>query len=217
VLRPLHYIQVLHALHILPEIIGHSFIKGGFFMQKKKFFTIRALVMAAMFVTLSIVFARMFSIRVSEGLRLSFGQTPIILAGILLGPWWGLIVGVLADITGFMVAPMGAYIPGLTLTSGLIGLIPGLIYKYVIKKNVTWALIVSIAIDMLIVNGLLATFFLALVYSKRTFEAWLIARMPVELVMIVVQVVVCLILAKSLQPVLYSRQSAALPPSENTV
>lgn len=176
-------------------------------MQKKKLFTLRALVMAAMFVALSIVFARMFSIRVSEGLRLSFGQTPIILAGILLGPWWGLIVGVLADVAGFMIAPMGAYIPGLTLVSGLIGLIPGLIYKYVIKKNVTWAIIVSVAIDMLIVNGLLATFFLALVYSKRTFEAWLIARMPVELVMIVVQVVVCLALAKALKPVLYSRQN----------
>jgi ECF transporter S component (folate family) len=184
-------------------------------MQKKKLFTLKALVMAAMFVALSIVFARMFSIRVSEGLRLSFGQTPIILAGILLGPWWGLIVGVVADVTGFMIAPMGAYIPGLTLTSGLIGLIPGLIYKYVIKNNITWALIVSVVIDMLIVNGLLATFFLALVYSKRTFEAWLIARMPVELVMIVVQVVICLALAKALRPILYSReQNIQLPADE---
>lgn len=182
-------------------------------MQKKKFFTLRSLVMAAMFVTLSIVFARMFSIRVSEALRLSFGQTPIILAGILLGPWWGLIVGIVADVTGFMVAPMGAYIPGLTLVSGLIGFIPGLIYKYIIKNNVTWALIVSIVIDMLIVNGLLATFFLAMVYSKRTFEAWLIARMPVELAMIVVQVVVCIALAKALKPILYSRDNDELKPA----
>ena len=69
---------------------------------------------------------------------------------------------------------------------------------------------------MLIVNGLLATFFLALVYSKRTFEAWLIARMPVELVMIVVQVVVCLALAKALKPVLYSRQNDEPAPIEDT-
>ena len=100
------------------------YMKGDFIMQKKKFFNTRDLVLASLFIALSIVFARLFSIRISEGLRLSFGQTPIILAGILLGPVWGLIVGALADVVGFAVAPMGAYIPGLTLTSALVGLIP---------------------------------------------------------------------------------------------
>lgn len=171
-------------------------------MQQKKFFNTRDLVMASIFIALSVVFARLFSIRISEGLRLSFGQTPIILAGILLGPVWGLIVGALADVSGFMIAPMGAYIPGLTLTSALVGLIPGLIHKYVFKKNMTLAIVVSVIIDMLLVNGLLATFFLSLVYSKRSFGAWFVARMPVELIMTVVQSVICSLLVVALRPVL---------------
>ena len=175
-------------------------------MTKKKFFNTRDLVIASIFIALSVVFARMFGIRVSEGLRLSFGQTPIILAGIILGPIWGLLVGALADLVGFMAAPLGAYIPGLTLTSALIGFIPGLIYKYVFKKNVTLAIIVSVMIDMLLVNGLLATFFLSLVYSKRTFEVWFAARIYVELIMIVVQSVICSLLVVALKPVIFKNK-----------
>ena len=76
-----------------------------------------------------------------------------IMAGLLLGPVWGMLVGALADGVGFLVAPMGAYIPGLTLTSALIGLIPGLIRKYVFKKSIVPAVIVAVIIDMLLVNS----------------------------------------------------------------
>ncbi len=183
-------------------------------MQKKKFFNTRDLVMASIFIALSVVFARLFSIKISEGLRLSFGQTPIILAGLILGPVWGMLVGGLADITGFLVAPLGAYIPGLTLTSALVGLIPGLIRKYVFKKNMPLAVIVSVVIDMLLVNGLLATYFLALVYSKRTFSAWFAARIPVELTMCIVQSVVCSLIAVGAQPVLSSMYNRRLKKSE---
>ena len=172
-------------------------------MQKKKFFNTRYLVMAALFIALSIVFARLFSIRVSEGLRISFGDTPIIMAGLLLGPIWGMIVGIMADIVGFIVAPLGTYIPGLTLTSALIGLIPGLLVKYVFKKNIAVVVIVAVLIDMLLVNGLLKTWFLALVYSKRTFNAWLIARVPVELVMCVVHPLVITPLTIILKKTIY--------------
>ncbi len=172
-------------------------------MQKKKFFNTRDLVLASLFIALSIVFARLFGIKISDGLRLSFGQTPIILSGILLGPIWGLIVGALADVVGFAVAPLGAYIPGLTLTSALVGFIPGLIYKYVFKKNMAIAIVVSVIIDMLLVNGLLATWFLSLVYSKRSFMVWLSTRIPVELVMCVVHPLVIIPLAAALKKTVY--------------
>ncbi|MBN2879302.1 MAG: folate family ECF transporter S component [Clostridia bacterium] len=172
-------------------------------MQKKKFFNTRDLILASLFVALSIVFARMFSIPVSEGLRLSFGDTPIIMAGLLLGPVWGMLVGALADGVGFLIAPMGAYIPGLTLTSALIGLIPGLIRKYVFKKSIVPAVILAVVIDMLLVNGLLKTWFLALVFSKRTFKAWFLARIPVEGAMVIIQSVVCTLLSTALLKTVY--------------
>ena len=179
-------------------------------MQKKKFFNTRDLVVASLFIALSIVFARLFSIRVSEGLRLSFGQTPIILSGILLGPVWGLIVGALADVVGFVVAPMGAYIPGLTLTSALVGLIPGLIYRYIFKKNMILAIVVSVIIDMLLVNGLLATWFLSMVYSKRSFMVWFSTRIPVELVMCVVQSLVTISLGVALKKTVYKSDTGRM-------
>lgn len=173
-------------------------------MNKKKFFNTRDLVLASMFIALSVLFKLAFSIPVSEGLILSFKQTPIILAGIVLGPIWGLVVGALADVIGFFAKPMGfSYLPTFTVVSALIGLIPGLMYRYVFKKKLLLAVVVSVVIDMLLVNGLLATYFLALVYSMRSFGGWLSARMPVEVIMSVVQSVICILIVKAAKPVLF--------------
>lgn len=164
-------------------------------MNKK--FSTRNLVLAGLLIALSIVFSRLFSIRVSEGLRLSFGQTPIIISGLLLGPIWGLCVGALADVTGYIINPMGAYLPGLTLCSAMVGLVPGLIKTKVIKNKTNLAIMISAAIVCLIINGLFATYFLSLAYSSRGFVGWLVARMPVEVVMTVVQSVVCIAIVAS--------------------
>ncbi|MEX1376540.1 MAG: folate family ECF transporter S component [Eubacteriales bacterium] len=180
-------------------------------MKKKNFFKLRDLVTASLFIALSIVFTRMFSIKLSDTIRLSFGQTPIILAGILLGPIWGLLVGMLSDVTGFLLAPLGAYIPGLTLVAGLVGFIPGIYKKYLFKNHIELAIIVSVIVDMLIVNGLLATFFLSLVYSKRTFMAWFASRIWIEAIMVVVQSIVCTIIAKILIKNIFIENIQPLP------
>lgn len=185
-------------------------------MNTKFFFNTRDLVLASLFIALSVVFSRMFGIQVSEGLRISFAQTPIILAGVILGPIWGFAVGVIADVTGFMITPMGAFLPGITLSSGLIGLIPGLISKYVFKKNLTVVILFSVLIDMLIVNGLLTTYWLSLAFGSRTFAGWFSARIVFELGMCVVNFAVCTLIVQSLKTVLFERKAEKIKELETT-
>lgn len=91
------------------------------------------LVYASLLTALSIVATRLLSIRIPfagvEALRIGFGPLPIILSGIWLGPFWGLLVGIAADLIGFALQPVGAYLPVITLVSGMRGLLPALIVR----------------------------------------------------------------------------------------
>ena len=95
---------------------------------------IRNISLAGLFVALSIVFARFFAGDILIGgtsvLRISFGPVPIYLSGMLLGPVYGAITGILADALGYLVKPLGPYFPGFTLNGALTGLIPALLVKY---------------------------------------------------------------------------------------
>ena len=60
---------------------------------------------------------------------LKFNGFPIVLSGFLLGPIGGFWCGALADIVAFMLKPGGAYNPLFTITSGLTGMMPVLVYQ----------------------------------------------------------------------------------------
>ena len=75
-----------------------------------------------------------------QNIRLGFGEIPVILSGIMLGPVYGAITGALADLIGYPFNPMGPYFPGFTLSSALTGLLPGLMSLLFRKK---WTLAVT--------------------------------------------------------------------------
>ena len=87
----------------------------------------------SLLVALSIILARFLSLRISiggvEGIRIGFSDFPLILTGILFGPWWGALAGITADIIGYLLSPMGPYMPHFTLTSGLKGFLPGISFN----------------------------------------------------------------------------------------
>ncbi len=60
---------------------------------------------------------------------LKFNGFPIILSGFLLGPTGGFWCGALSDILAFMLKPGGPYLPFFTVTSGITGLLPVLLYQ----------------------------------------------------------------------------------------
>ena len=101
--------------------------KGGAFLISR----VSKISLAGLFVATSIIMARFFAGDILIGglsvLRISFGQVPIFISGILLGPVYGAITGALADVLGYLVKPLGPYFPGFTINGALGGLIPGLL------------------------------------------------------------------------------------------
>lgn len=107
--------------------------------MNKKLINTKALVGASLLTAISIILTRVFSIMVPlaglPALRIEFGMLPLIITGILYGPFWGGLAGIIADLIGVMINPMGAYFPGFTLSSMLWGALPGILYSLVKKNN----------------------------------------------------------------------------------
>jgi ECF transporter S component (folate family) len=148
---------------------------------------------AGMFIALSIILTRFFSQMIYIGgiqtIRLSFGEIPLMLSGIVLGPVYGAVCGALADLIGFPFNPQGSYFPGFTLTAAMAGFLPGLMAKLV-KKKWTWLnLTIIIAFTTLITSIFLNTLWLNIMMGKA-FIALLPPRIIASLITIPVYAVV---------------------------
>ena len=118
---------------------------------------INKLVLASLFIALSIILKLSFEIYLTPDLRINFTTIPIILSGVALGPIWGFAVGVLSDILNFIIKPAGPGIhPGLTFVTGLTGLIPGLVVYFNRKttKKINYSLLNIINFVILIIGGI---------------------------------------------------------------
>lgn len=89
---------------------------------------LRKIVTAGLLIALNIVLTRFMSFVIAGHIRIGFGLLPTHIAGYLLGPLGGFAVGAGADLLGVMINSFGQTPhPGMTLSSGLQGLIPGLL------------------------------------------------------------------------------------------
>jgi ECF transporter S component (folate family) len=89
---------------------------------------LRTLTLCALLVAMSIVFSRVLTI--STGfVRFNLGGLPVVLAGVLLGPGAGFAAGAVADILGGLLAGY-AINPLITLGAAVVGLVPGLVWRY---------------------------------------------------------------------------------------
>jgi len=149
--------------------------------------------LSGMFIALSVVFTRFFSQMIIIGgiqtVRLSFGDLPLMLSGMVLGPTYGAITGALADLIGFPLNPQGTYFPGFTLTAALSGFIPGLMGK-LLKRDWTWAyLTLTVSVTILITSLLLNSLWLNIMYGQA-FAVLLPPRIIAALILIPVYVLV---------------------------
>jgi ECF transporter S component (folate family) len=154
---------------------------------------------AGMFIALNIILTRFFSymfyIGGLQAIRLSFGEIPLMLGGIVLGPVYGAITGALADLIGYPVNPQGPYFPGFTLTAAMAGLLPGLMSKLV-KKEWTWlSLSIVVSITTIITSLLLNTLWLNIMLGKA-FIALLPPRIIASAILIPIYVIVIKLLLK---------------------
>ncbi|MBO4360583.1 MAG: folate family ECF transporter S component [Eubacteriaceae bacterium] len=137
--------------------------------SSKKGLSTRQLVIAALFVALALV-VKPFEIYILPVARFSFVSVPIIMAGIILGPFWGAGVGVIVDILGLVLMDKSgmAMNPILTLASAMIGFVPGLVFarsgknetasraKYNIYNVVCYLGLLLVVTAILLVNGTLS-------------------------------------------------------------
>ncbi len=91
-----------------------------------------ALVFCALLAAMTMIFKR-FAVFNIDWLRLSLENTPVLLSGILFGPVWGMITGIVGDLIGCVFCGYTVNLL-ITLGMGLAGGVCGLIYR-----NSKWA------------------------------------------------------------------------------
>lgn len=95
------------------------------------------MVLAAVFVAIGVVlFFFSFTINLFgvPAVRVDFISLPIMIAGFILGKWYGLAVGVLVDVIGYFSGPsVGGYFFGFTLNLALVGFVSGFLPQ-ILKK-----------------------------------------------------------------------------------
>jgi ECF transporter S component (folate family) len=147
----------------------------------------KQLVLAGLLLAAIIVLVRFVSIQ-TPILRISFGFIPFVLAGWLLGPVWGAVIGVASDLLGMLLFPTAGFFPGFTLNALLEGLVYGLfLYGRPVDRRLFVRLVVSILIVHLVIQLALNTLWLSIML-RRAFIPLLAARVvtnaarfPIEL------------------------------------
>lgn len=152
---------------------------------------LKKIILAALLIAVGVVLGRFLSIK-TPILSISFSFIPIMLSGILLGPWWTMIIGGLIDLIGALLFPFGAYFVGYTISSMLAGLIYGLLLfrkKKMSKKKFLVRLIIAVLLVIVICNSVLNTLWIYIT-TKKAVAVLLPTRLLKQLIMLPIQVVV---------------------------
>ena len=131
----------------------------------------RKITTMGLLMALSIILTRIASLRIAiggvEGIRIGLGKLPIILGGIIFGPLSGGVIGAFSDIIGYIINPLGVYMPHFTLTSALSGMIPAFVLSLFRKEEEpkTLELGIAITIGRIIISIILVPYFLYILFA----------------------------------------------------
>ncbi len=176
--------------------------------SKKGIMDTRTMVKAGLLTAISIVMTRFMYFFIPLGgaqtLRISFGELPLMLSGLLFGPVVGGVTGAAADLIGVVINSQGAFHPGFTLSSILWGAIPGLFYL-LFKKAKSYEkiysfrnILLAVGVTYIVVSLLLNTIWLQQIYATG-FLALLPGRVINTLVSIPLQSIIVTTLLKYLK------------------
>ncbi len=160
-----------------------SKFKKLFLASFKEMKNVRCITLTAMFGAISIVLGS-FTVILWDFLKIGFTFLPNEFVYYLFGPFVGIIYGAAIDILTFLVKPMGAFFPGLTISSMLTGLLYGLIlYQKPISLK---RILIANILRMVFIDILLNTFWFTLLYGN-SFMAMLPIRALKQLIMLPVE------------------------------
>ena len=135
----------------------------------------KVMVVSALLIALSIIFGKFLKISIGDSIRISFENTPILMAGIFFGAPIGAAVGVGADLIGCLLYGYSIN-PVITLGAASIGLISGLLSHAVFKEKQFSKILCSILPAHIIGSMIIKSIGLYL-YYHTPFEV-LILRIP---------------------------------------
>lgn len=126
--------------------------------------------LAAVSIVLTRVFGFVLPVAGVGALRISFGEIPLILAGILFGPLAGALTGLASDLMGYMLNSFGApFFPGFAISATITGLLPGLILFKRRGRLSIWQIGAAVLLTDLIAGVILNTFWLTILYGQGFF------------------------------------------------
>lgn len=156
---------------------------------------LRVLVMAAFFAALSIALGKFLAISIGDTIRISFENLPLILASIGLGPVWGLMCAICADLLGCVLRGY-AIIPLITAAQALMGLLPGLMTKLVFRSVKPSKTVTAVCISHVIASMIVKTIALHITYTTP-YSALFMTRIPTYIFIAAVESYLCVLLLKS--------------------
>lgn len=147
---------------------------------------IKKIILSALLLASAIVINRFLSINTSI-VSIGFTFVPLMLAGIILGWKYSLVIAALTDLIGALLFPFGSYFVGYTISSALTGLVYGLLLyrkdEFKVDKKFMISLIIAILIVCVFINGGLNTLWIVIT-MKKAFLAILPTRVLKQLLMI---------------------------------
>jgi len=143
-------------------------------MQRKSFGAKR-LAACAMLAAVSVVLARFIIPMPNATTRFSVEAAPVILAGLLMGPLPGALVGFVADVVGCLFSGYG-YNPVFSLPPVLIGLCAGLM-RFMVCERVSFFRVLATFLPAVALGSVLwQSWWLSFFYGTKSFGAFLAAR-----------------------------------------
>lgn len=160
-------------------------------MKRQKIST-KMLAVMGVLIALEVVIAHFVTFRPTQTIKLSLDFIPIVIAGIMFGPVPAMIIGMLADILGAFIFPVGPYFPGFTVTAALTGLLYGALLHD--KQNMI-RIVIAVAIQQWVLSLILNTYWLKVLYGMP-YVPTLVGRLPQTGILTAIQLIFIPIIVK---------------------
>ena len=155
---------------------------------------LKALVAAAMLLSIAVVLG-FYRVQLTESIRIGFDFIAKESTSMLFGPVVGCMVAGLSDIISYIIKPVGAFFPGLTLSAMLASAIYGaILYKRPVSL---WRIIAANSAVTVFVNKLLNTYWMTIMYGDA-FAVLFPARAVKQIIMLPIEIVLFYTVAKML-------------------
>lgn len=166
--------------------------------NKNAFGSVRMLTIAAMLTAISVVIGFICKVipflNLGIGLRITFENLPIIMSGLLFGPIVGGCVGLASDLISCLVSGQGP-IPLVTVGAMTVGVVSGLVARFVVTKKGTVQIAVSVSLSHLLGSVIIKTLGLWLRYGDAA-GVLLLFRIPIYICIIALEILLLCILLK---------------------